>query len=144
MARLGAVAASALTVWLIQVARADSDGGILLPPVAVPLPPPELATDAPSKRDPTGALFTVETASHPGEAKDTAQLLATSPGALVQELGGLGQLFKNPTRLYVYPHFELDSGKARTTRQEALIRELGTQCNHQNGNLPSLPWLKAL
>jgi hypothetical protein len=25
-----------------------------------------------------------------------------------------------------------------------LIRELGTQCNHQNGNLPSLPWLKAL
>jgi hypothetical protein len=40
--------------------------------------------------------------------------------------------------------FELDSGKARNTRQETLIRELGTQCNHQNGNLPSLPWLKAL
>ncbi len=25
-------------------------------------------------------------------------------------LGGLGQLFKNPARLYVYPHVELDSG----------------------------------
>jgi hypothetical protein len=25
-------------------------------------------------------------------------------------LGGLGQLFKNPTRLYVYPHLDLDSG----------------------------------
>ena len=40
--------------------------------------------------------------------------------------------------------FELDSGQARGPRQEALIRELGTQCNRQNGNLPSLPWLKAL
>ena len=29
-------------------------------------------------------------------------------------LGGLGQLFKNPARLYVYPHLELDSGKLIT------------------------------
>ena len=29
-------------------------------------------------------------------------------------LGGLGQLFKNPARLYVYPHLELDSGKLVT------------------------------
>ena len=29
-------------------------------------------------------------------------------------LGGLGQLFKNPARLYVYPHVELDSGKLIT------------------------------
>jgi len=40
--------------------------------------------------------------------------------------------------------FELDSVQPRATRQETLIRELGTQCNRQNGNLPSLPWLKAL
>ena len=40
--------------------------------------------------------------------------------------------------------FELDSVHPRATRQEILIRELGTQCNRQNGNLPSLPWLKAL
>jgi len=29
-------------------------------------------------------------------------------------LGGLGQLFKNPARLYVYPHLELDSGQLVT------------------------------
>jgi hypothetical protein len=29
-------------------------------------------------------------------------------------LGGLGQLFKNPARLYVYPHLELDSGAMLT------------------------------
>jgi hypothetical protein len=40
--------------------------------------------------------------------------------------------------------FELHSEPSRVTRQESLIRELGTQCNHQNANLPQLPWLKAL
>jgi hypothetical protein len=29
-------------------------------------------------------------------------------------LGGLGQLFKNPARLYVYPHLDLDSGHMLT------------------------------
>ena len=29
-------------------------------------------------------------------------------------LGGLGQLFKNPSRLYVYPHLNLDTGKMTT------------------------------
>ena len=29
-------------------------------------------------------------------------------------LGGLGQLFKNPARLYVYPHLDLDSGELMT------------------------------
>jgi hypothetical protein len=29
-------------------------------------------------------------------------------------LGGLGQLFKNPARLYVYPHLELESGQLVT------------------------------
>jgi hypothetical protein len=40
--------------------------------------------------------------------------------------------------------FELHAEASRGTRQESLIRELGTQCNHQNANLPQLPWLKAL
>jgi len=40
--------------------------------------------------------------------------------------------------------FELHAEAARVPRQESLIRELCTQCNHQNGNLPQLPWLKAL
>jgi hypothetical protein len=40
--------------------------------------------------------------------------------------------------------FELHSEGSRTMRQESLIHELGTQCNHQNKKLPVLPWLKAL
>jgi len=40
--------------------------------------------------------------------------------------------------------FELDSAAPRGSRQDILIRELGTQCNRENGNLPQLPWLKAL
>jgi hypothetical protein len=31
-------------------------------------------------------------------------------------LGGLGQLFKNPTRLYVYPHLDLESGALVTAK----------------------------
>jgi hypothetical protein len=31
-------------------------------------------------------------------------------------LGGLGQLFKNPARLYVYPSIKLDSGVVTTAR----------------------------
>ena len=40
--------------------------------------------------------------------------------------------------------FELDTALPRGSRQDTLIRELGTQCNRENGNLPQLPWLKAL
>lgn len=40
--------------------------------------------------------------------------------------------------------FELQPEPSRKKRQETLIRELGTQCNHQNAQLPQLPWLKAL
>lgn len=40
--------------------------------------------------------------------------------------------------------FELQSEPSRKKRQETLIRELGTQCNYQNSQLPQLPWLKAL
>jgi hypothetical protein len=32
-------------------------------------------------------------------------------------LGGLGQLFKNPARLYVYPHLDLESGKLITAEE---------------------------
>ena len=39
-------------------------------------------------------------------------------------LGGLGQLFKNPARLYIYPHLELDSGKLVTTENYAVAPHL--------------------
>jgi hypothetical protein len=39
-------------------------------------------------------------------------------------LGGLGQLFKNPARLYVYPHLQLDSGKLVTVENFAVAAHL--------------------
>jgi hypothetical protein len=39
-------------------------------------------------------------------------------------LGGLGQLFKNPARLYVYPHLDLDSGTLVTAENYAVAPHL--------------------
>jgi hypothetical protein len=39
-------------------------------------------------------------------------------------LGGLGQLFKNPARLYVYPHLDLDTGKLVTADNYEVDRRL--------------------
>src|SRR5512135_367965 len=39
-------------------------------------------------------------------------------------LGGLGQLFKNPGRLYVYPHLDLDSGLALTVENFPIAPQL--------------------
>ena len=39
-------------------------------------------------------------------------------------LGGLGQLFKNPARLYVYPHLELDSGELITAESYPVAPQL--------------------
>jgi hypothetical protein len=39
-------------------------------------------------------------------------------------LGGLGQLFKNPARLYVYPHLELESGKLITAENYSVAPHL--------------------
>ncbi|HVM47581.1 MAG TPA: hypothetical protein VMU04_06110 [Candidatus Acidoferrum sp.] len=39
-------------------------------------------------------------------------------------LGGLGQLFKNPARLYVYPHLDLDSGMLMTVENFPIASHL--------------------
>jgi hypothetical protein len=39
-------------------------------------------------------------------------------------LGGLGQLFKNPARLYIYPHLELGSGELTTVENFPIRPEL--------------------
>ncbi len=39
-------------------------------------------------------------------------------------LGGLGQLFKNPARLYVYPHLDLDSGELMTASNFRVAQHL--------------------
>lgn len=64
---------------------------LALPPVVVPLPSEQLPPQAPQKRDPTGALTVMEVEERRGEAKETAELLATAPGVVVQDAGGLGQ-----------------------------------------------------
>src|SRR5215469_5349221 len=39
-------------------------------------------------------------------------------------LGGLGQLFKNPARLYVYPHLDLETGKLVTAKEYPVAQNL--------------------
>jgi hypothetical protein len=39
-------------------------------------------------------------------------------------LGGLGQLFKNPARLYVYPHLDLESGTLITAKEYPVSQNL--------------------
>jgi hypothetical protein len=39
-------------------------------------------------------------------------------------LGGLGQLFKNPNRLYVFPHVDLESGKVTTVENFPIAPKL--------------------
>lgn len=66
-----------------------------LPPVDVPVPVEDDVTTAspqsPQRREPTGAVTTVKPAEHTGEAKDTAALLAPTPGVVLSSAGGLGQ-----------------------------------------------------
>ena len=62
-----------------------------LPPVTVPLPPPEVPADSPTRRDPSGSITVIETREHRGEAKQTAELLAPTPGVVMIDAGGLGQ-----------------------------------------------------
>jgi iron complex outermembrane receptor protein len=65
---------------------------IPLAPVDVPAPDADQPSAAsPSRRDPSGATTTVEAKEHVGEAKDTAALLAPTPGATVSSSGGSGQ-----------------------------------------------------
>jgi hypothetical protein len=45
-------------------------------------------------------------------------------------LGGLGQLFKNPARLYVYPHWDLASGKLVTAEDYPVAPHLKHLYHH--------------
>lgn len=63
---------------------------VALPEVVVPVPEAPWA-QSPQERDPSGSLTVVEASEHRGEAKNTAQLLAPVPGAVVRETGGFGQ-----------------------------------------------------
>jgi iron complex outermembrane receptor protein len=90
--RLVVIATLALLA-LPALAQPLDAGVTALSPVVVPLPP---ALDAPSSASPTvrdpGATTTViETRARVAEAKDAAELVAASPGTVVQDQGGAGQ-----------------------------------------------------
>jgi iron complex outermembrane receptor protein len=76
---------------LLWVGPAFAADPIPLEPVDVPMPPERASAASPTRRDPSGATTTVETKEHAGEAKDTAALLAPTPGVTVSNSGGIGQ-----------------------------------------------------
>jgi iron complex outermembrane receptor protein len=89
-----ALRGGALALLLASTAFADApDAGAVLPlpPVHVPMPAETPSASSPTTRDP-GALTTViDARARHGEVKDASELVAASPGAVVQDQGGAGQ-----------------------------------------------------
>ncbi len=82
-------------VWSMRAMRARAgEPDAVLPaidvPTAQPEPPPLVLPVDP--KDPTAFVTEISSADHAGEARSTAELLATAPGANVHRLGDLGQL----------------------------------------------------
>ncbi len=71
----------------------DAPPDFVLPPVQVEevLVAPVAAPESPTRRDPSGALTVIDTERFGGAAKDTAEVLASAPGLVVQDSGGWGQ-----------------------------------------------------
>ncbi len=85
---------ASVAVWSASALAADvSDGGVIpLPPVVVPLGAADIPNaSSPTQRDPSATTTVIETKSRVAEAKDAAELIAASPGAVLQDQGGAGQ-----------------------------------------------------
>jgi iron complex outermembrane receptor protein len=80
-------------IALLVSLAARAEEPIPLPPVEVPAPLEEApaVASSPARRAPSAAVTTVEPSEHQGEAKDTAALLATTPGVVLSSSGGTGQ-----------------------------------------------------
>lgn len=78
--------ALALSLCVVAPSRAGEPPPVLMEEQVVRPP----RAEAPG--DPTGAATIVQASRFAGEAKDVAQLVATSPGVAVNDYGGLGQL----------------------------------------------------
>jgi outer membrane cobalamin receptor len=76
----------ALSCCVVTPSRAEEPPPALMDEQVVRLPRAEAAGD------PTAAATVISAARFAGEAKDVAQLVATSPGVAVADYGGLGQL----------------------------------------------------
>jgi vitamin B12 transporter len=83
-----------LVVAIALAARPATDGGAYeLPPVDVAVPPSQEdpLPSSPTVRDPSATLTTRDARGARAEAKDAAELISTTPGAIVQDSGGAGQ-----------------------------------------------------
>ncbi len=67
------------------------DVAVPLPPVDVPVPDADSVPHSVTRTSPSGLVTLIDTATHRGEAKDTAELLAPVPGAVLSDAGGVGQ-----------------------------------------------------
>lgn len=86
---------------LLSVVLASADAGVAPLPELVALDVVEVTAPAdgveaplptsPLVRDPTATVSTVEAAARRAEAKDAAELVAATPGVVVQDSGGPGQ-----------------------------------------------------
>lgn len=77
-----------------SLARAQdaSPSTAVLPPVVVPLPPEDsAATETPSRREPTGALSVIPVDQRRAEASVASEVIASAPGIVLQDRGGLLQ-----------------------------------------------------
>jgi vitamin B12 transporter len=91
----GLCALACALVWSMRAMRARAgEPDAVLPPIDVPTgePEPQAPTLPVDPKDPTAFVTEVFSRDHQGEARSTAELLATAPGASVHRLGDLGQL----------------------------------------------------
>lgn len=81
-----------LSLALVCAAPSSAqDVAVPLPPVTVPMPDAEASPASVTRTSPSGLVTLIDTAAHQGEAKDTAELLAPTPGAVLSDAGGVGQ-----------------------------------------------------
>ncbi len=86
-----------IVLWTVLLssavdARADEPAEPAeLPPVVVPLPPDAPAPESAPRRDPTGAVTSVDVAERRDEAHVASELISSAPGVLLQDRGGLLQ-----------------------------------------------------
>lgn len=71
-------------------AQAPTPAAVPLPPVEVPLPS-DASASAPARRDSSATMSVVDATTRRGEAKNVAELIASTPGTVVQDAGGAGQ-----------------------------------------------------
>jgi vitamin B12 transporter len=80
-----------LLALLCAAPASAQDAAVPLPAVDVPVPDEEASPQSVTRTSPSGLVTLVDTAAHRGEAKDTAELLAPTPGAVLSDAGGVGQ-----------------------------------------------------